>query len=116
MRFSSLVAFMLPLSALAAPLVQSQAQDGINAVRDQIVTDLTTLKKSLGTLHAKGEEIKKKSNKGIVNDIVNTVKDSQGFFEVVFVAATNIGQAITAGKQPEDNEYVDTSNVQLLVE
>ena len=112
MRFSSVVAFMLPLSALAAPLVQRASIDDL---RDQILSGLTIVGQELPTVLQKGQDIQIFSQKAVVNDIVNVAKVDLEKFDVVVTAAKNIAKAIQDNKAPEEKEYVDTPNAQSLV-
>lgn len=112
MRFSSLVAFMLPLSALAAPLVQ---RDSIDDLRDQILAGLNTIDTELPTVLTKGQAIQQVSQKAVVNDIVNVAKVDLEKFGFVVTAATNIANAIQAHQTPEEREYVATPNAHFQV-
>jgi len=107
MRFSSFVAFLFPLSALAVPLVQRAPT--ANDLRQEILSGLQAITPKLPVVLSQGQAIQKFSQKAVVNDIVNVIKGAQENFATVVAAATNIATAIAAVKQPQDIDQAQFS-------
>ena len=118
MRFSTIAAFMLPLTALAAPVSELVRKNSgsvsnnaaqLDQLRQQIFEDIGTLNSSLTAMFENGKKIQEGSNKAIVNDIVVTAnQDLNDRFVILFDRGAKIIGKILAGQPPDQNEYVAT--------
>jgi hypothetical protein len=101
MRLSTLVAFMLPLSALAAPSLVER-QSALDAARQQVVDGLTSATSALNTTLLQAQAIKRPPQKAVIDD---TTK-AQGDITLAGAAVEKIGAAIAAKTAPQESEYV----------
>jgi len=108
MLFSILVAFVTPLSALAAPsLVQRQPAPvpdlaALDAARIQVVEGLANAGIALNTTIAQATAIKRPSQQAVIDG----ANDALGDIALANGAVERIGAAILAGVAPDEAEYV----------
>ena len=114
MRFSTIAAFMLPLTALAAP-VQKSSNSGsdivnqLNQLRLQIFQDVGTLNSSLIAILDDGKKIQEGVKDKVVDDIVDTAnRNLNNQFVALVDSGLKVIAAIEAGQTPNQQEYVAT--------
>ena len=93
MRFSTLVAFVLPLSALAAPVIPVDKLTAVNQL-SQAINETT------GNATAAVSDISQD------NPAFNTISSLQA--NLATIPLTPVMQIVFAGKIPASNAYVDT--------
>lgn len=101
MRFSTIAAFVLPLSALAAPSL-IERQSALDAARQQVVDGLTNASTALNTTIAQAAAIKRPSQQAVIDD----ANQAQGNITLAGAAVERIGAAILAAAAPQESEYV----------
>ena len=106
MRFSTILAFMLPLAALAVPTPPSSARDlqaqlqQLNEARERFTNALIETSGAVNKTIDLATELKQSA----VLDQVNKANDN---LELAFLAALKVDADAKAGIQPSDDEYVD---------
>lgn len=104
MRFSILVAFTLPFSVLAAPVL-TQRQSALDLARQQVVDGLTNAGTALSTTLTQATAIVDPPQQAVIDDTIKAQADlaSAG------AAVERIGNAIVAALPPNEAEYVNTA-------
>jgi hypothetical protein len=100
MRFSTLVAFTLPFSVLAAPSLLKR-QSALDVARQQVVDGLTNAGIALDTTLVQATAI---DQQAVIDDAINAQAD----IALASAAVERIGAAIVAGVAPEEAECVNT--------
>lgn len=100
MRFS-IAAFVLPLSALAAPSLLER-QSALDVARQQVVDGLTNASNALNTTIAQAAAIKRPPQQAVITDATK----AQGDIAIAGAAVERIGAAILAAVAPQESEYV----------
>ena len=114
MRFSTIAAFMLPLTALAAPVHKSSESGSdivnqLNQLRLQIAEDIGTLNTSLIAILDNGKKIQEGVKNDVVDDIVDTAnRNLNNEFVALVDSGLKVVAAILAGQPPNQQEYVAT--------
>ena len=102
MRFSTLVAFTLPFSALAAPVL-IQRQSALDLARQQVVEGLTNAGTALDTTLAQATAIEHPPQQAVIDDTIKAQAD----IALASAAVERIGNAIVAAQVPNEAECVD---------
>ena len=99
MRFSTLVAFTLPFSVLAAPVLV-QRQSALDIARQQVVDGLTNAGAALDTTLAQATAIEHPPQQAVIDDTVQAQAD----IALAGAAVERIGAAIVAAQVPNEAE------------
>jgi len=102
MRFSTLVAFVLPLSALAAPY-PVQPTSELDIFRNLFVQGLIDAGNALNATIALAQTIQNPPQQEVIDGAVQANENIRLSGEAV----VRIGAALDAGLTPADAEYVD---------
>jgi hypothetical protein len=102
MRFSTFVAFMLPLSALAAPY-PGDCSAGLDIIRQQFVDSLITTGTALNATLDQAHAIQSPPQQELINGATKAKENIERAGEAVL----RIGAALEVGKVPNDSEYVN---------
>ena len=118
MRFSTVAAFMLPFTALAAPVPEPVHKDSdwvsdnsarLEQLRQGTLVDVGTLNGALFIMPENGRKIQEGSNKDGVNQIVNKANQVLSDWLVTLVDTANkIAVKIQGGDPTDLPEYVAT--------
>ena len=107
MRFFTFVAFMLPLSALAAPTPtppQPSPDDLIKQVTDARDRFAAAIKETSTALNNTIDLLQNDSKRGALLKKANDANTNLG---IAFTAALSIDADVRAGNAPQESEYVD---------
>jgi len=107
MRFSTLVTFMLPLSALAAPSLVERQSAALEAARKDVVDGLANAGKAVNTTLAQAAAIKNPPQQAVIYDATKV----QGNLAFANAAVDRIGDSIQAAEPSKESEYVKYSLV-----
>lgn len=99
MRFSTLVAFTLPFSVLAAPVL-IQRQSALDIARQQVVDGLTNAGTALNTTLAQASAIDHPPQQAVIDDTIQAQAD----IALAGAAVERIGAAIVAAQAPNEAE------------
>ena len=118
MRFSTIAAFILPLSALAAPVSERDHKDSesvsdnaakLEQLRVETATNIATLNTSLIAILENGRRIQEGSHQDVVYQIVDIADQVlNDKFKLLVKSGVKIATKIRAGQPPDQNEYVAT--------
>lgn len=106
MRLSTLVAFTLPFSALAAPVL-TQRQSALDLARQQVVDGLTNAGTALNTTLTQATAIDNPPQQAVIDDTIKAQADLAS----ASAAVDRIGNAIVAATPPNEAECVRYSLV-----
>lgn len=105
MRLSTLVTFMLPLSALAAPSLVERQSAALEAARKDVVDGLANAGKAVNTTLAQAATIKSPSQQAVIYDVTKVQAD----IAFANAAVDRIGASIQAAEPSKESEYVNYS-------
>lgn len=103
MRFSPFLAFTLPFSALAVPVLVPR-QNALDLARQQVVEGLTNAGIALDTTVAQATAIINPPQQAVIDDAIQAQAD----LALAGAAVERIGAAIVAAVVPNEAECVDT--------
>jgi len=101
MRFSAIAAFVLPLSALAAPSLVER-QSALDAARQQVVDGLTNAGAALNATLAQAAAITRPPQQAVIADATK----AQGDIALAGAAVERIGAAILAATPPQESDQL----------
>jgi len=101
MRFSAVIGFMLPVSALAAPSLFGR-QSALDDARNQVVDGLVGTASALNTTLSQATAIQDPPQQAVIDD---TIK-AQGDLALASAAVESIGAAIQAGVAPQESDQL----------
>lgn len=102
MRFSTLVTFMLPLSALAAPSLVERQSAALEAARQDVVDGLAKAGKAVNTTLAQAAAIKSPLQQAVIYGATKV----QGDIAFANAAVDRIAAQIQAAVPSKESEYV----------